>query len=225
MNKLAIIVPSRGRPGNLERLHRALTETCHEDWTLYVRLDHDDPMRDSYPQGDRIVYVIGFRTRFVASANELARFATDDGATHLAVFGDDVLPETLGWDTQLISALGGKIGVAYGSDGLEHLHGADLPTHVVIPAEIYRRLGWVALPQLRHLFADNVWRELGRGVGNFVYLPAVKLSHLHRWNGAAPDDQTYQEANDKRQRAGDKAAYEKWRRSPAYVEAVEALTA
>ena len=87
---------------------------------------------------------------------------------------------------------------------------------------MYKRLGWIALPALRHLFCDNVWRELGKAT-NFVYLPDVKLTHLHRWNKSAPDDKTYQEANDKNKRAIDKEAFDLWRKGKGLADAKKAL--
>ena len=217
--RLAILVPTRGRPHNLERLAKAVKQTCTTEYQIFARLDRDDQVE--YKELDNVKYVSGPRIFFAASVNELAEIALDKGFTHLAILGDDVLPETRGWDEKLINALPG-LGVAYGSDGLEHLHGQDLPTHVVVPIEMYERLGWIALPTLRHLFCDNVWRELGKAT-NFVYLPEVKLSHLHRWNKAAPDDKTYQEANDKKKRETDKQAFEEWRDGQGLVQARKAL--
>ncbi len=217
--KLAIAVPTRGRPHNLERLAKALKQTCTTDYTLFARLDNDDEVE--YKELDNTKYIVGKRIFFAASVNELAEIAMQDGYTHIAILGDDVLPETVGWDQTMIDALP-ELGVAYGSDGLEHLHGEDLPTHVVVPIEMYKRLGWIALPTLRHLFCDNVWRELGK-ITNFIYLPEIKLSHLHRWNKAAPDDDTYREANDKRKRELDKAAFEDWRDGRGLREARKAL--
>jgi hypothetical protein len=205
--KLAITVPTRGRPHNLKRLAKALRKTCTTDYEIFARLDDDDNSR--YPEIDKVTYLVGPRIYFSASLNELAALVSEKGFTHMAILGDDVLPETLGWDEKLIDSLG-ELGVAYGSDGLEHLHGPDLPTHVVVPVEMYRRLGWIGLPTSRHLFCDNVWRELGK-LTEFIYLPDVKLTHLHRWNKTAPDDETYQEANDKDKRELDRIAFETWR--------------
>lgn len=218
--RLAIIVPTRGRPHNLERLAKAVKETCTTEYHIFARLDNDDEVE--YKDLDNVTYTSGPRIFFAASVNQLAEKALKEGYTHLAILGDDVLPETKGWDEKLISALP-QLGVAYGSDGLEHLHGKDLPTHVVVPIEMYKRLGWIALPALRHLFCDNVWRELGK-LTSFVYLPDVKLSHLHRWNKAAPDDKTYREANDKDKRVLDKTAFETWRDGEGLLEARKALT-
>jgi hypothetical protein len=217
--KLAILVPTRGRPHNLERLAGAAKETCTTDYQIFARLDNDD--KSKYPELENVKYSVGERIFYANSVNETAKAALSEGFTHLAILGDDVLPETIGWDEKLISSLDG-LGVVYGSDGLEHLHGEDLPTHVIVPIEMYERLGWIGLPTLRHLFCDNVWRELGKAT-KFVYRKDVKLSHLHRWNKAAPDDQTYQEANDKIKRDLDRLAFEEWRDGPGLQKAKRLL--
>ena len=51
----------------------------------------------------------------------------------------------------------------------------------------------------------------------------MKLSHLHRWNQKAPDDEIYQQANDKRKREQDKKAFEAWRDGDGLQIAKEAL--
>lgn len=218
--KLAVTVPTRGRPHNLERLAKALKDTCTVDYTLFARLDDDD--RSQYPKLENTEYIVGQRIFFAASLNELAQIALEKGFTHIAILGDDVLPETVGWDSLMIDVLP-ELGVAYGSDGLEHLHGQDLPTHVVVPIEMYKRLGWLGLPTLRHLFCDNVWRELGK-LTSFIYVPEAKLTHLHRWNKSAPDDKTYREANDKTKRENDRLAFEAWRDGDGLAEARRALS-
>jgi hypothetical protein len=217
--KLAITVPTRGRPHNLERLAKAVKETCKLEYELFARIDEDD--LSVYPELDNVTYVVGPRIFFTASLNELAKIASEQDFTHVAILGDDVLPETIGWDEIMVKSLP-ELGVAYGSDGLEHLHPPDLPTHVVVPMEMYRRLGWLGMPTSRHLFLDNAWRELGR-LTEFIYHPDVKLSHLHRWNKAAPDDKTYREANDKQKREDDRIAFETWRDGDGLQIAKQAL--
>jgi hypothetical protein len=217
--KLAILVPTRGRPHNLERLAKAAQKTCTTNYEIFARLDEDDISEYRELRGVR--YFTGKRIFYANSVNELAKTASEEGFTHLAILGDDVLPETDGWDEKLISSLDG-LGVVYGSDGLEDLHGEDLPTHVIVPIEMYQKLGWIGLPTLRHLFCDNVWRELGKTT-KFIYRSDVKLSHLHRWNKSAPDDKTYQEANDKQKRETDRLAFEEWKNGPGLDNAKKAL--
>lgn len=224
---LGILVPSRGRPHNLARLAEGIAATATSPYQIYTRIDDDDHEYGHYLalEVDGLRITTGPRVFYGASLNELAPIAVADGCTHLAMFGDDVLPATRGWDRMLIDALGDRLGIAYGDDGLRHKHAPDLPTHYVTQAEVYERLGWFAPPTIRHLFLDNVARELGKALRNFVYVDAAKISHLHRWVGLAPDDQTYREANDKSKRRLDQAAFEAWRDGDGLREAIKALTA
>lgn len=210
---LGILVPSRGRPGNLRRLIDAISATATGEVRIYTRVDDDDPTRDEYLALEGVHITTGPRIYYGPSLNQLAPIADADGCDRLAMFGDDVVPETHGWDRLLIDALDGRLGVAYGSDGLEHKHAPDLPTHYVTQTEISRRLGWFAPPTMRHLFLDNVARDLGKGLGNFVYVPEAKIRHLHPWAGLAERDQTYREGgSNKRVRQADELAYRHWAR-------------
>jgi hypothetical protein len=127
------------------------------------------------------------------------------------MFGDDVVPETEHWDTRLVEGLGEDLGVAYGDDGLRDKHQPDLPTHYITQTEVYRRLGYLSPPTIRHLFLDNVARDVGRYLGNFVFVP-VTIKHLHPWaEGEHIDDATYKEGGrNPNIRKADRMAYIRW---------------
>lgn len=213
---LGILLPTRGRPHNLNRFLEAVGATA-DDWHLYLRLDYDDPEAPAYDKvlenltRSRVTVVHGERVGFGPSLNQLAARAEGDGVSHLGMFGDDVVPETPGWDTALVEALGDDLGVAYGDDGLRDKHQRDLPTHYVTQTEVYRLLGYLAPPTIRHLFLDNVARDVGRYLKNFVYVP-VKISHLHPWaEGEHLHDQTYKEGGRNPDiRNADRLAYIRW---------------
>jgi hypothetical protein len=111
--RLAITVPTRGRPHNLERLAKAAKETCKLDYEILARIDEDD--KSVYPALEKVRYITGPRIFFTASLNELAEIASKENFTHVAILGDDVLPETIGWDETMVKALP-ELGVVYGSD-------------------------------------------------------------------------------------------------------------
>lgn len=210
---LAVLLPTRGRPQNFERFMRAFEATAR-DAHVFVRLDYDDPTDyDEFLQyyWKSISVVHGPRVGFGASLNSLAEYAERLGFSHLGMFGDDVLPETPGWDVRLVNALGTRLGVAYGDDGLRDKHAPDLPTHYITQTEVYRRLGYLSPPGIHHLFLDNVARDIGRYLRNFVYVP-VKISHLHPWAiGEEIHDQTYAEGGRNADlRKKDRQAYIDW---------------
>lgn len=214
---LGILLPTRGRPDNLARFIAAVAGTA-DDFHVYVRVDDDDPALGAYDEyfddcvhAPNVSVFYGDRVGFGASLNELAGYATLDGMSYLGMFGDDVVPETEGWDTLLIVGLGEDLGVAYGDDGLRDKHAPDLPTHYVTQTEVYNRLGYLAPPTIRHLFLDNVARDVGRHLKNFVFVP-VKINHLHPWaEGEHLHDVTYAEGGrDPKIRNADRKAYLSW---------------
>ena len=185
-----------------------------EDAHVYVRLDYDDP--EDYDEqlsmfSHWVTVIHGERIGFGPSLNELAKLAERDGYSHLGMFGDDVVPKTQAWDVAWVEALGGRMGVAYGNDGLRDLHSPDLPTHYVVDTEVYRRLGYLSPPGIRHLFLDNVARDIGRYLDNFVFVN-VDIQHYHPWAvGEHVHDQTYEEGGrNRRIRDADRKTYIRW---------------
>ena len=233
--RIAVLVPSRGRPASVQRLWRAIQDTAsHPEWIdLLVRVDDDDPsaMRYFRIEGPRVTK--GPRIKLAASWNELAEFAYRDGATHLALWGDDNIPMTHGWDAHFCSLLAEHgPGFAYGCDGVwDHTYDKDVPGHLVLPTatvwsiELYRALGWVSPPGLTHLCIDLAWRDLGIAAECLYFADDVFIRHFHRIAGA-PDDATYREANDDRvQYASDQNGFALWRNGLQFRDALSKVRA
>ena len=66
MTKLAVAVPSRGRPHNLKRLIEALENTCTGDYKVFARVDMDDPELEGI--GDGAILVPGVNVDATARA-------------------------------------------------------------------------------------------------------------------------------------------------------------
>jgi hypothetical protein len=203
---LLIITPTRGRPHNAQRLAEAVAATATACTDLVFAVDHDDASYDHLSLGARMIHGPG--KSCPAWSNEIAA-GWGPGYRAVASLGDDHLPRTPGWDTLLLAAIDdmGGTGIAYGDDIGQ---GENLPTAPVISADIVAALGWFFLPSVRHLFADNVWLDLGREAGCLRYVPEVVVEHLHYSRGESPRDATYDAS------AGtwehDEAAYQQWRR-------------
>lgn len=213
---LVVIVPSRGRPGNVRRLLDAAAETMGAIAELWIAVDADDPAIDGYralvdeQQSWWKLLILEQRQRLAGTINLLACGVAISDFDAVAFMGDDVLPRTKGWDVRIVDALAGLgSGIVYGDDLLQ---GERLPTAVFMSTDIVRALGWMCPPGLVHLYLDNAWLELGRAMGRLRYLPDVVLEHLHPDAGKAPQDATYREANSRERDSADRAAYEAWRR-------------
>ena len=229
--RLDVLVPSRGRPGSIGRLWAAIRATAAhpESVRLLVRLDEDDATAGDYPltNVDGVWYFSGPRTKLAASWNELARRALTADATHLALWGDDNIPLTPGWDRTFVDRLDREgPGWVYGRDGVwdnrphpRHPEHLILPTATVVSAELAEALGWVSPPGLVHLCIDLAWQHLGLTTGALYFERGVEIRHLHRMLGA-PDDQTYRDANDDMaQKHGDHVNVQRWHNGPEFREA------
>lgn len=209
MADLWVLVPSRGRPGSVQRLSDACKRTCTADTRLHFAFDDDDPQLEANiaaAAGCR--YAVGPRNGLAGWTNDLAaRHVRRGDAAALASLGDDMLPVTHGWDRLLLDALPPGGGFSYPDDQRRD----DIPEAVVISTPIVAALGWMAAPGMHHWYIDNVWADLGTAAGCLVYCPDVLVQHLHP--NVRPDvtrpDGTYHDAAQRYD--SDLAAYQRWR--------------
>lgn len=210
--ELAILVPSRGRPENLQRLMETVHATSMGRTHVIAGIDYDDPrFRDyqnikSFEKGDRFVYKD--RMNLVQWTNYLAEVHAGE-YNFYASLGDDMVPRTKGWDVKLMECIDGDFngtGISYPWDGVRD----DIPEAYVISADIPEALGWVMQPTLQHFYNDNVIADLGHGASCIRQLRGVVVEHLNVGMGKAIVDQTALDNGLKIQ--GDKKAYEEWRR-------------
>jgi hypothetical protein len=208
---LLIIVPSRGRPANIDRLADAFDTATHAD--LLVAVDDDDPelagyMRIADRRGGK--WDIGQRRRLVGTLNHVATNpARTSDYRYLGFMGDDHWPRTPGWDREYVHALDrvGAGGIVYGDDLIQ---GSKLPTQVALDKRIVDTLGYMAPPGLVHMFADNFWRDLGLHLGTLRYLPDVVVEHLHPIASRAAWDDRYAEVNAPAVMETDHATYDRY---------------
>ena len=203
-NSNLVIIPTRGRPENAERAVKYLKEHSKVS-DIVLGLDEDD--EHNYPRLDGVMYEVGPREYMIATLNKIAMKYVDD-YLFFTFLGDDNIVTTDGWDVAMSVTLGKHgYGIAYGNDMLQE---DKLPTSIMITTNIVKALGFMAPPQLKHLYADNFWQALGRGLGSYYYFPSVYWEHLHFINGKAGKDIIYIEANSKERYEKDRKSFEKY---------------
>src|SRR5690606_34943530 len=77
-------------------------------------------------------------------------------------------------------------------------------------SNIVTALGYMAPPDLVHLFLDNAWLDWGRGAECLTYLPGTVIEHMHPAAGKAANDAGYLEANSQTRFTADRDAYEQY---------------
>lgn len=198
--KMVILVPTRGRPDNCERLFEAFVATRTQA-TIIFCVDDDDPKLEEYKELD-LPILIGPRKRLVGTLNDVSASLVDRFDI-IGFLGDDTLPKEDCWEDKIHQNFKRNM-IAYGNDGHQ---GEGLPTGVFLDSRIVKILGYMVPPTFIHLFADNYWKTLGEALGTLTYIPDLDIEHLHPYAGKAEHDQTYAEANSGRVWENDEAAY------------------
>lgn len=211
---LAVIVPTRGRPQNAARLAQAFRSSDALDALPVFVADSDDPelpgYRDLLEKGKipRLMIPDGQGGGMCRALNYAAvRYAELYEA--VGFMGDDHLPRTAGWDGRVLDALDSlEPRIVYGNDLLQ---GANLPTAVFMQSRLIRTMRMMVPSVLKHLYADNFWKELGEALNGLVYLDDVVIEHLHPIAGKAEWDERYRVVNASEVDQADRQAWETYR--------------
>lgn len=221
---LVMIIPSRGRPGAaLEAARSAAEHRGRLDTEIIIAVDGDPDLGYSHagtPQGGISIERYGVHRGMVDTLNDVAtRVVRSRFVTHVGFMGDDHRVRSRGWDTELMLTAG-PVGVAY-ADDLNP--GVDLPTSVVLGANIVRKLGYMAPPALGHLYVDDFWLALGRCLGTIAYRDDLVIEHLHPTIGKGEWDAQYRRVNSAEQFEHDAAAWRAYRDGGSLAMAVHKI--
>src|SRR5881392_1695718 len=175
--RMALLIPTRSRPANLDRLLHALADTDTSNVDVYPILDLDDPKEDEYqevllgsilagpPRGFQVQTLYDKRHMLATKLNRAAeRVFSAEQHSCIGFMGDDHVPRTERWDV-MIRGLPAPF-IAYGND----LHqGPALPTSVFMSAYVYRTLGSFCPGGMEHMYIDDAWKKLGESAGILRY--------------------------------------------------------
>lgn len=197
-----IIIPTKGRPLSLKRF----IETYHATAAtlpIHVVFDADDAHYYNNIETPAHWKRLSVPPRISLGGIFDKIFKKYPNEPYYAMVADDVLPETSGWDV-IMAELCQPDKIVWGCDGLQNER---LPVHPFIGGDLVRKLGWWSAPGIKHWFVDNVWKNIADALNCGLYLPQVKMTHLHPANGRAALDRTYREQPD---HMTDQRAYEKF---------------
>jgi GT2 family glycosyltransferase len=204
MEKIAIIVPSRGRPQLIRQLMSSWMLTSNNNSVIIMGLDGDDPTLSDYPPGIHMITTP--QQELNEKNNYLANYAVDRGHEIIGCLSDDFVFLTSNWEDKVISCQESLKGICYGDDLLQ---GRALPTAPFIHRDIILPLGYAAPPVLKHYYIDNYWLELGMRLDRLQYIPNMCIEHKHWSAGKAAKDETYSKSE--ALMAQDRAAWDYYR--------------
>jgi hypothetical protein len=209
---LTMYVPTKGRPDNAFKLEAEFYATTKLNSRIVLIISDNDPLLDqylSYPFLDDPIVVSPTRAGFVSPLN--LGYLVDRRKVYsyaVGFMGDDHMPRTIGWDERFVNELIDlKTGLVYANDGLQH---EAIPTQIAMTSDIPLTLGYMTVPALWHLYADNFWLDLGNKIGKIKYLSDVLIEHMHPAIGKANSDAGYEFSGAFTLDAMDKATYQRY---------------
>lgn len=188
---ISILVPSRGRPDQLDRMWSSAREHAHGTVELVVRLDDDDPALEQYRDVlDDATLIIGPRTVLSVCWNECWENASASVFHHA---GDDIVYRTPGWDRLVLDAMAAvpdRIVFVYGRDGYQD---EKLGTHGFLHQRWAEAVGYFVPPFFSSDFNDLWIFEVAGMIDRRRYLPDLFTEHMHPCAGKGEWDLTHRE--------------------------------
>lgn len=187
---ISILLPSRGRPENIERLYKSimLTAVSPADIEIIVRLDDDD--ESEYKDFPLVKYIKGPRITLSKYWNECYEQSKGDILMHS---GDDIIFRTEGWDDVVRNAFEkqpDKILFVFGDDGSPH--NGNFGTHGFIHRKWAETVGYFVPPYFSSDYNDTWLNDVAKMLGRHKHIP-ILTEHMHPDFGKGPLDQTHKD--------------------------------
>nr|QBK88764.1 MAG: glycosyl transferase family 2 [Mimivirus LCMiAC01] len=191
--KISIILPTRQRPHNIDRLWKSLMDTVDDpdniEMCLYIDNDDNltiDHMKNKYDNNQKIKYMIGERIVLSKMWNEAYKLATGN---IIMLCGDDVIFRTKNWDTIIRNEFNkyiDKILLVFGDDGFQHEKMAILP---FVHRKWIEISGFFIPPYFVSDYCDTWLNDVSIRINRRVYIPKIYTEHMHFVCGKAKIDQ------------------------------------
>lgn len=207
---MIVIVPTRGRKAQCERLIDSFDKTAESAELLFV-VDEDDKTYEEMDWKGHGVTTMNPRGTLSQKLNHTVD-AILNSYDHIMWSGDDHEFVTPHWDRKLLKVLDemGGSGWVYPQNGRRK----DIPETWLVSSDVVRELNWYANPGLRHYGLDNSIAEIGKRTGLLRYASNVLIKHHHPTVDSTVEyDDIYKDAERQHGQA-DAAAFQAWRTSP-----------
>lgn len=209
--KIAILTPTRSRPAGLMRLYESIRTTIsgkhHIIFAYYV--DDDDEKLGEYKQlqfthhaNINVVPYYGERRIIARAFNHMAEHLRSN-RLYFMNGADDMVFDTPGWDHILRQKIvDHPYALYYFDDGIQH---EALATFAIVSQHWISVMGYFFPEHIRHNYIDTYIYDVARRAGVTVYIPEVKLKHLHFTINNTLYDKTYDQSQ--QHMAADAEAY------------------
>ena len=201
MKNIAILTPTRARPGRLDTFIQSVydTATNPERVFCYNYIDSDDPRQKAYEdytkrQHNNSTNILGEPQSVSISWNVLAECAVDNDdaeETILIMGNDDLIYRTHGWDT-IVEEESNKFPDDIYCMWMEDLiNGEKHCAFPIISKKWYTTLGYFTPGVFNFGYNDTWVFDVAKKVGRTHFIPKAVNEHMHFTTGKSGMDDTY----------------------------------
>ncbi len=195
--QIAVLTPSRARPGRLDNFIQSVHGLAKNKERVYTYnyIDSDDPRVKAYDdyrskQPTNSLNVTGDPQSVSKSWNILARMAVDEGADVLIMGNDDMMYRTEEWDVILEEETKKYPDNIYVMWFEDLINGKDHCAFPIVSKTWYETVGYFT-PGIFNFGYNDTWIfDLGQRVGRTHFIPNVVNEHLHFSTGKSAADDT-----------------------------------
>ena len=201
MKTIAILTPTRARPGRLDTFIESIFQTAShpERVWAYNYIDEDDPRTKAYEdyaarQHDNSTNLLGEAQSVSLSWNVLAQFATEHlerPADILIMGNDDLVYKTDSWD-DIVEAESEKF-----SDDIycmwmdDLINGEKHCAFPIVSKKWYTTLGYFTPGVFNFGYNDTWVFDIAKKIGRTHFIPNAVNEHMHFTAGKSGMDDTY----------------------------------
>jgi len=186
---ISILLPSRRRSVQLERMVNSLRDTCSVFPEIVVYIDEDDTTSIEKAQTLDIKTIIGPRLMFTDYWNKCYEKSTGD---ILMMAADDLIFRTKDWDKSVEEAFSqykDRVVLVYGDDKDIKMQ---VPSHPFIHRRWAETVGYFSPPYFTCGSCDYWLYEIAKFLGRKHFVHSV-VEHMHYTAGKSLMDETYWE--------------------------------
>jgi len=204
MKNIAILTPTRARPGRLDTFIESVYQTAANPERVFCwnYIDDDDPRVKAYTdyadrQHDNSCNLISEKDSVSVSWNTLALYATskeltDNVADILVMGNDDLIYRTHGWDT-IVEEESNKFPDEIYCMWMEDLiNGEKHCAFPIVSRKWYTTVGYFTPGVFNFGYNDTWIFDVAKRVGRTHFIPNAVNEHMHFTAGKSVMDDTYE---------------------------------
>jgi glycosyltransferase involved in cell wall biosynthesis len=197
--KISILIPTRKRPQQLDRVISELTPVLSKEVELLVGIDEDDTSYDINSLQDtegvkvvrtpKTIYLSNiYNILFEYSRGEIIGYGSDDiSFKNMQIF------------SKMLDVFKERGDILYFFSPGDEPYPLNVPDHAFVTAKSIRSLGFLALPNLEHGYIDHYLGRLYKEINHYHVDTGDYIQHLR---ASLPFDETYRIKSEERDESG-----------------------